>query len=98
MLHGRVSLGAGIKMKSACSTQYHTRSCDWPCGTSQYSPNLAHGLAHGIDTQTCGWPCDPSQYTLQFSKNLAHGLIFGRVMQVNMYALFLHGLRHGRVY
>ncbi|KHG16848.1 hypothetical protein F383_21570 [Gossypium arboreum] len=36
MLHGRVSLGVEINLKSVCSTRSHTRACDRPCGTSQY--------------------------------------------------------------
>ncbi|KHG03933.1 Amiloride-sensitive cation channel 5 [Gossypium arboreum] len=38
MLHGCVSPGVEIELKSVCSTRSHTRACDWPCGTSQYTP------------------------------------------------------------
>ncbi|KHG18225.1 Amiloride-sensitive cation channel 5 [Gossypium arboreum] len=36
-LHGRVSPSVDIKMKSVCSTRPHTRACDQPCDTSQYT-------------------------------------------------------------
>ncbi|KHG12880.1 hypothetical protein F383_16857 [Gossypium arboreum] len=38
MLHHRVSHSVKIELKSICSTQSHTQACDWPCGTSQYTP------------------------------------------------------------
>ncbi|KHG08691.1 hypothetical protein F383_35559 [Gossypium arboreum] len=38
MLHGRVSLGVEIEMKSVCSTRSNTRPCDRPCGIGQYTP------------------------------------------------------------
>ncbi|KHG27067.1 hypothetical protein F383_03422 [Gossypium arboreum] len=74
MLHGRVSPDIETEMKSVCSTQSHTRACDRLCGTSQYTPYLAHGLAHRCvtwpclarpstwpSTRACGRPCDLSQ-------------------------------------
>ncbi|KHG17542.1 Uncharacterized protein F383_21755 [Gossypium arboreum] len=53
MLHGRVSPGVDIKMKSVYSTLSYTLACDWPCGLAW--PSTQPG------TRACGWPCNPSQ-------------------------------------
>ncbi|KHG19827.1 UDP-N-acetylmuramoyl-L-alanyl-D-glutamate--2,6-diaminopimelate ligase [Gossypium arboreum] len=50
-----------------------------------YAP---HSLTHGRVTS----------HVVQFSHSLAHGRVLGCVIQVSMYALFLYGLRHGRVW
>ncbi|KHF99155.1 23S rRNA [Gossypium arboreum] len=59
MLHGRVSPGVEIELKSICSIQSHTRAHDWSCGTSQYTLYLAYGLTHRRVT----WPCCITWYT-----------------------------------
>ncbi|KAH1122666.1 hypothetical protein J1N35_005826 [Gossypium stocksii] len=37
MVYGRASPGMAFEIKSVSSTQPHTRECDWPNGTSQYT-------------------------------------------------------------
>ncbi|KHG11124.1 hypothetical protein F383_15937 [Gossypium arboreum] len=39
MLHGRVSPGVDIEMKSVCITRSHPWACNRLCGTSQYTLN-----------------------------------------------------------
>ncbi|KHG11240.1 hypothetical protein F383_01694 [Gossypium arboreum] len=35
-------------MKLVYFTRSHTRVCDWPCGTSQYTLQFWHGLVHSL--------------------------------------------------
>ncbi|KHG22927.1 Glutathione S-transferase theta-1 [Gossypium arboreum] len=67
MLHGRVSPGVEIKIKSVCSTRPHTRACNlalwhksiYPIGLARPSTHpdtracMAIFRAHGLATREC---------------------------------------------